>query len=147
MRNTHPVLILLLLLAAVAGCQSTPLERYEAASIVYVRTLQGVQLAAAAGKIDDDDLAEIEPFRAAVRAALDEAKRIIDETGTLTEADARVFDAALNAWLDAMLARQGIRVDPETGAVVAEDGRRDAAPTVEQEEDAPTPTTGDTDGH
>ncbi len=114
-------LMLVLAPLALTGCQSTPLQRYEAASAVYDTGLRGVQLAAAAGELDADDLSAIEPYRAAIRAALDEAQRIIDSTGTLTEGDARVFEAALNAWLDAMLARQGVVIDPETGQIAIEE--------------------------
>lgn len=114
----HPLLTLLLLVSFVYGCASTPRERYYQADAAYTRTLQGVQLATLAGKLDEDDLTEIEPFRAAVRAALDRAQTIIDADEVLTWDDVRLFDAALDAWLNAMLARQGVTIDPKTGAVI-----------------------------
>ena len=92
----HPALVLVLVAIAsvLTGCASSPEARYEQASIVYERTLQGVKVAQIAGKVSDDTLAEIEPYRAAVRAALDECQTISESGGTLTDADVRVFDAA-----------------------------------------------------
>ena len=105
-------IIILLVLLGAGGCtlferDVSPEQRWAAAGTLYASTLQSLTQLKAAGVLDDEDKARIEPYRIAARAAIDAMETSIVTGGGNFEQAWRAFSSAIDALLLEQAKAQG----------------------------------------